>query len=216
MAGWPSASPGSTVLADALTLTAAAIRQALAGAGVRAALMGGIAVSIWHHVRATRDVDLLVAASEDSADGLLMALQGAGFKPRRHPPVLTIGSVRIVQLDFVPPGKYVEVRVDLMLADSPFHREAIARASEIELPGLGGPIHVISCEDLILFKLAAGRILDLADAAALIRANRDDLEIDYLRRWAAELGVVPDLERVWEEAFPGEAVPPSDGVSAGG
>jgi hypothetical protein len=118
--------------------------------------------------------------------------------------VLTLGTTRIVQLDFVPPGKFIEVRVDLMLADSPFHREALRRASTVDLPGFGGSIGVIACEDLILLKLAAGRILDLADAAALVRANRGQLDLGYLGRWAAGLGVGPDLERVWEEAFPGE------------
>ena len=63
-------------------------------------------------------------------------------------------------------------------------------------------VAVLVCEDLILHKLLAGRMIDLADAVALLRANRAGLDLDYLNRWAGDLEVATELAGVWNEAFP--------------
>ena len=60
------------------------------------------------------------------------------------------------------------------------------------------------CEDLIVHKLLAGRIVDLMDAAALLRANRATIDFAYLRRWIHEQALETDFARIWGEAFPGE------------
>jgi hypothetical protein len=44
--------------------------------------------------------------------------------------------------------------------------------------------------------------IDRADAAALVRANRDSLDWDYLARWARELAVTDDLAQARNDAFP--------------
>jgi hypothetical protein len=48
----------------------------------------------------------------------------------------------------------------------------------------------------------AGRMIDLADSVALLRANRQALDLDYLNRWAAILTIERELAGVWREAFP--------------
>ena len=73
------------------------------------------------------------------------------------------------------------------------------------MPGGDDTVDMLACEDLILHKLLAGRIIDLADAAALLRANRETLDLGYLRSWAARLDLTGHLAEVWQEAFPGEA-----------
>ena len=88
-------------------------------AGVRAAVMGGIAVSAWRHIRATHDVDLLVELDEDQLPETLGVLAKGGFYCRRLPPILTIDEARIIQLLHDVPDTYVEIRVDLLLADTP-------------------------------------------------------------------------------------------------
>jgi hypothetical protein len=52
----------------------------------------------------------------------------------------------------------------------------------------------------------AGRIIDRADAAAVLRANRDLLDIGYLRKWADDLQLTEELLEIWREAF-GEQAP---------
>jgi hypothetical protein len=66
---------------------------------------------------------------------------------------------------------------------------------------------VLSCEDLILHKLLAGRIIDKADCAFLVRVNRQDLDIGYLQHWVTTLSLAPRWQEIWSEAFPGEDSP---------
>src|SRR5258708_7261483 len=90
----------------------------LSGLRINAALMGGIAVAAWNHVRNTRDVDLLVRVKlSDEADFIRRLTEG-GCKLLRSPPFLMIGSTRILQLSYSPPGRIIDIRIDLFFADS--------------------------------------------------------------------------------------------------
>jgi len=66
---------------------------------------------------------------------------------------------------------------------------------------------VLACEDLILHKLMAGRIIDRADAAALLRANRGALDLDYLALRVRTREIGGGYTEVWNDVFPGEPVP---------
>ena len=63
---------------------------------------------------------------------------------------------------------------------------------------------MLSCEDLIIHKLLAGRIIDSADVSALLPANRAGLDMAYLERWLTELSLVPPFETIWNDTFPSE------------
>ena len=79
--------------------------------------------------------------------------------------------------------------------------------AKTRLPELDVEIAVLTCEDLILHKLLAGRIIDRADAAALLRANRESLDVDYILTRTDRLALAVDLAEIWNEAFPGESLP---------
>ena len=175
------------------------------------AVMGGLALAAWRHVRATRDVDLLIGVSEEDLDPLLSTLTSAGLRPKHQPPLISVGSLQILQLLYEPPGVYLDLQVDLLLAQSEYHRQALARRMPTRLAFLDLDLYVLACEDLILHKLLAGRLLDRADAAMLLRANRVDLNLEYLLGWTTTLSLEAELAQVWEEAFPGEAMPETDG-----
>ena len=108
--------------------------------GVPAGVMGGIAVSLWKHVRATQDVDLLVGVLPGDETALIGALQQAGFRPKRQPAVLQLGQLRLLQLLYEPPGSYVDVQVDLMLASTEYQTRALQRAVRVQLPAVLGEV----------------------------------------------------------------------------
>jgi len=62
----------------------------------------------------------------------------------------------------------------------------------VQLPGVEIEIFVLACEDLILHKLAAGRVVDRVDAAALLRANRLALDMTYLQGWLRRVATASD------------------------
>jgi len=174
------------------------------------AVMGGLALAAWRHVRATRDVDLLIGIAEEDLEPLLSTATSAGLRPKHQPPLISIGSLQILQLLYEPPGAYLDLQVDLLLAQSEYHRQALARRVPTRLSALDIDLYVLACDDLILHKLLAGRLIDRADAAMLLRANRADLNLDYLLGWTTKLSLGAELAQVWEDAFPGEAMPATD------
>ncbi|MDC0934860.1 nucleotidyl transferase AbiEii/AbiGii toxin family protein [Pirellulales bacterium] len=171
------------------------------------ALMGGISLAAWNHIRATRDVDILIAVDRTAVEPLVEALRASDCHPKKTPPLVSVGDHCFVQFLYTPPGEFYEVQFDLLLAESELQKTALTRTVRREVPGISRPITVLHCDDLFLFKLVAGRLLDRADAAALLRENRDGMDWDYLLGWTARLGLQEDLAEVWREAFPGEAVP---------
>jgi hypothetical protein len=175
--------------------------------GCPKALMGGIAVSVWKYIRATRDVDLLVSLESQSAETVLEHLQKAGFRPKRQPPIISLGDFRVLQLLYEPPETFMDLQIDILFADSPYQRQAIARLVSARLPGLDLDLMVLACEDLIVHKLLAGRIIDRADAATLLRLNRPTLDLTYLRQWIANLALQVSWAEIWREAFPDEPNP---------
>jgi hypothetical protein len=66
---------------------------------------------------------------------------------------------------------------------------------------------VLHCDDLILFKLVAGRVIDRADAAMLLRENREAIDFDYFLSWVARLDLTREFAVSWREAYPDEVLP---------
>jgi hypothetical protein len=177
--------------------------------GLPIALMGGIAMSVWKHIRATRDVDILIAVASEEEPRLLSTLTNNGFHPLVNPAIRSFGEFRLLQVTFDPPDAFVTVRADLLIVLNEYHRQALDHRVPVRLPNLEFPIFVLSCEDLILHKLAAGRLIDRADCVALIQLNRSNLDISYLAHWVRSLNQQTLLIDIWREAFP-EELPPSE------
>jgi hypothetical protein len=177
--------------------------SSLAPLKVPMAVSGGLALAVWQHVRATRDVNLLLGVSEKQFAKIQKALTGAGIKPKHKASPVPLGNPQVLQFQYEPPGAFLDIQVDLLLSDSSYHQTALARSVEVKLSSLEGKVFVLACEDLIMQKLLAGRVIDKADVTALLRANRNTLDMNYLRHWCKELDLDRDLAIAWEAAFPG-------------
>jgi hypothetical protein len=175
--------------------------------GIPTAVAGGLAMAAWKHPRATRDIDLLFSVEPDAQRDLLESLRHAGLRPKRDPPVVALGQLDVIQLLYEPAEAYLDIHVDLLLAKSEYQRLALSRRVPTQLPDLDVPVAVLACEDLILGKLAAGRMIDFADASALLRLNRENLDGGYLLHWAGRIKALGDLNGAWNEAFPGVPLP---------
>jgi predicted nucleotidyltransferase len=179
--------------------------------GVPSALMGGLAVSAWDHVRATEDVDILIGVAAVDLDGLLRVLQDRGYRPKLTTPIVDFDGERVVQLIYQPPGKFFEFRVDLFLAETEYHKLALDRRTVFRLPDDGTEIPILTVEDLILFKLHADRIIDRRDVVSLLAEHRDTIDLAYLSRWLTTDRVRAVWNDCWTRAFPGEADPTAPG-----
>ena len=195
------------MLAEVVLATLRHLWRTLGRLDVSCALLGGLALAIWKHPRFTKDVDVLVALDNTNTNDLLRNLIDAGFRAQRAEPFVTIDETEFLQLSYQPEDSFVEVQIDLLLVRTRYQQEAIRRRTPVDSVELGFEIDVLACEDLIIHKLLAGRIIDLADSQALLRENRPSLDVKYLVRWIGKLGLRAEFERAWEEAIPGEPVP---------
>jgi hypothetical protein len=168
------------------------------------AVIGGVALSAWNHARYTRDADLLIGIDESRLDEIFAAVGKAGFWPRHSPAVLQIDDQKLIQLKFTPPERTMPFQVDLLWAGSEYQKTALARRAPKRIPGLDHPLQVLRPDDLILFKLLAGRVIDRADAAMLLRENRDEIDMTYLNDWIRRLSLANEFAEIWREAFPDE------------
>jgi hypothetical protein len=166
------------------------------------ALMGGISLAAWSRIRVTQDVDFLISIDLASVDRLIEILAAHHCKPKRIPALVTVGDHRFLQFLYTPPDEFYDVQFDVLLAETEFQQSAVARRVRRRVPGLDDLIDVVNCDDLIVFKLLAGRVIDRADAAMLLRENRDDLDFSYLDSWIIRLSLADEYAEIWREAFP--------------
>jgi hypothetical protein len=150
------------------------VHAVLSAHGVAHALIGGLAVGIHAAARATKDVDLAVVATAESAERVIADRRARGYEPRTHG---RPGPGAVVR--FARTGEDGIVRwVDLLFAGTPFEERAVGRAAPREV--LGRPIDVVSVEDLIVYKLLAGRPQDVADLVVLLREHGARIDRVYL------------------------------------
>lgn len=150
---------------------------------VPVALVGGLAMATWKYPRSTRDIDLLLAISEEERSRLLETLEKADIRSKHSSAGIRLGDLNLLQFLYEPPKSLVDIEIDLLLGQSEYHRHALARRIPVYLAGLDLEVAVLTCEDIILHKLLAGRLIDRADVVALVRANRNTLDYPYLEHW---------------------------------
>jgi hypothetical protein len=173
-----------------------AMAQTLDTTGEPWMLVGGIAVGVWCEPRATRDLDFAIATPSDPSK-LASSLRGAGFSvdereleaaAREGGPVRT----RAVRSDAPP------VVVDLLCVGTDFERAALARRRPAR--ALNCEVSVATADDLVIYKLIAGRPQDLADVDRLLRCGAAPEDIDYVRCWAREWDIEAALDRALQLA----------------
>lgn len=181
--------------------------DALSSVDAPKAVIGGLALTAWRHARYTRDADVLVAIEADRVNELVTALTAAGFHARHVPPLRIIDGQGIVQFTFQPPDALLPFQFDVLLVSGDFQKEAVTRS--VPWPALAGTdsIRVVRPDDLVVIKLLAGRIIDRADAAMLLRENRDDIDFVRLHREVARQGIAAEYREIWSEAFPSAPTP---------
>lgn len=149
-------------------------------AGLSWAVMGGCARNAYAEPRATKDVDFVVEADPQRFDGLERALLRAGF---RQASAVTEPGEPVP--DLVLYRDAAGRRIDILFAHTTFEQSALNRRIALA-PFEGTQAHVVSVEDLIVYKVLADRPQDRADIAAVVEAQRvRDVPIDwsYVEKW---------------------------------
>lgn len=166
--------PLVTVLADAA--------RALDEAGFEHALIGGLGAIAYGSTRMTKDVDLAVAGDRD---GVRNAMERAGFRDLAMRGEVLQGAHDV--------GR----RADFLLACSSFEAAVIEGARLRPVLRIG-TFRVARVEDIVAWKLVAGRPRDLRDIEELAEKN-PDLDLGRLGYMLGLVDVAFDPER-WRSA----------------
>ena len=173
-------------MADPLAPLAAALRDLAAwldDAKLPCAVIGGVAASLRGRPRATRDVDCLVLADEDTWQRLVESATKHDIQPRVTDPVAFARESRVLLLRHGP----TSVDIDLTLGALLFEEELVLRATRVDVAGVSVP--VATAEDLVVMKAIAGRPRDRGDIEGLLDAH-PDLDVDRVRKQVAEFAAM--------------------------
>ena len=133
--------------------------------GVPHALIGGLAVAARGAVRATQDVDLIVALPVQEAPSLERSLRDAGFQATFYRGAADDPIAGVLRLAIPVAG--TEIKCDVLFASREWQTRAVRNATSIDLGSF--VVRVAQPADLFLLKLYAGGPQDLIDAAQLLK-----------------------------------------------
>ena len=175
-------------MTDPLVDLVARTARMLDAEGFSYALIGALARNAWARPRATTDADFAVSVGADQVDRLRAALAALGLLVRKELPDRAGGPVP--ELLLLVDGRDPTLRLDLLVAHTPFEASVLARRVRTTVAGV--ELFVATAEDLLVYKLVAGRPRDLADVEEVARTRADlGAEVDwaYVERWADAFGV---------------------------
>lgn len=169
------------------------VAAALEACGIPFMVTGSVAASYHGAPRATYDIDLVIAATEDQLHRLVAALTAAGLY------VSDIAAMEASRLE----GMFNVVdpvsgwKVDLIIRKSrPFSLAEFERRLPFVFEATA--LAVASLEDVILAKLEWARIggsaRQLEDVASLLALRPAKLDHGYLQHWVRQLGVNAEWE----------------------
>jgi predicted nucleotidyltransferase len=168
-------------------------RAAIEETGARYALIGGCARNAYAEPRATKDVDFAVEADEATHEALVRALAARGFTCAS---AVTSPGETLPDLALYRDG--AGRRIDLLFAKTAFEESALSR-SRVLAPYEGVRVPVVTPEDLIVYKVLAGRTQDVSDIEVVVRTLRiahTPIDWRYVERWCDEWEVRDRLDRV--------------------
>lgn len=162
--------------------------------GVTYYLTGSMASNYWGIPRTTHDLNFVVQLPPADVPRILAAFSGDFY--------LEEVAVRAV---FEPPHQFNAIdtrsalKVDFWLAGpQPFDRQMLRRRVKATI--FDEDAWIATAEDVILHKLVWNLLSpsdrQLGDAAGIVAVQAEALDRAYLRRWAVELVVADELERL--------------------
>jgi hypothetical protein len=137
---------------------------------------GALALAYYATPRATIDIDVNVFVGVERADEVLGLLETLGATPLRaneREQLRKDEQVR-VHWDATP--------VDLFFSYDALHASCFERRRRVPF-GDGDWIHVLSADDLLVFKVLFDRDKDWRDLEELVYAMADELDAAYAKSW---------------------------------
>lgn len=153
---------------------------------------GGVAVVVWGRPRYTADIDILIELKKREVKKFIAVLIKEGYVDED---VVKESLKHKGEFNFI--DSETSMKVDFwILQDSDFDRSRLKRVVIRKI--FGQKVHFSSPEDLILKKLLwfkeSKSTRQLEDIYSVMVIIKDQLDFDYLRKWAKKLNTLRVLE----------------------
>lgn len=188
-------------LAEPIAITTALART-LDKLGIRYLVGGSLASSVHGIPRSTQDIDLLVELPGAVVDALVKELEADFYIDRD----MVLDAIRR-RASFNVIHLRTMLKIDFFVSNrSPLLVEEMSRRQVVELGDPPTPVGVCTAEDIIVQKLdwfeKGARISERqwSDVVGVLKVQGSRLDLEYLRRWADELGVKGLLALALKEA----------------
>lgn len=152
------------------------------------AIIGGLAVSRWGEARATADVDLVIAITDNEHKVLADYLQATYRRGDSTDPL-------IATFTFAVPDELGEIPIQLVVVPPRWTEKIFLSLQHDTINGCSFPF--VSWQSLVLLKLYAGGVRDLEDVKSVLGTQRPTAaELAQLRGAAQALRVSKKLEKL--------------------
>lgn len=172
------------------------VLEALGKSGVPYMLTGSFASAFHGAPRTTQDVDIVIAPTLGSLQKLVRQFPEEEYYVSRDAALQAYGAESLFNVIDLNSGW----KIDFIIRKSrPFSLEEFGRRHEADV--LGTRLYIASAEDVILSKLEWAKISSserqINDVAGILRTQDNALDLKYVERWIAALG----LENQWIQAI---------------
>ena len=156
-------------------------------------LIGGQALLLYGIVRSTRNIDITLGIDSDNYTEIVKVCEELSLKILPKEPHKFADQTRTLPAEELN----CHIRIDFIFSFSPYERQAIERAQQKTLGGY--PANFASSEDLIIFKMIAGRAVDIEDVKGILNAKADSIDFDYIYKWLSDFANIPEYRDVAEQ-----------------
>lgn len=161
------------------------------------AISGSIASSIYGTPRFTQDADITVQPFSSVAEQFYKRLKDSFYisKEAMYQAINSQGSFNIIHFE-------TAFKMDVFTANGEFERLLLTRSKKNKIEeSIDKFFSLVSPEDIILLKLRWYRQSDCVserqwtDILGVLSVQKESLDFDYLKNWAAKLGLTKLLEK---------------------
>ena len=175
------------------------IIAALDEAGIPHMLTGSFASSLHGLTRATQDIDLVIAPTEDQLRDLVAKLPSGDYYVDLEVALDALrrrSQFNVVDLD-------TGWKVDLIVRrDRPFSVQEFERRQEVVFAGVR--LAVATAEDVIVAKLEWAMLgssqRQIEDVAGILQLRGDEIDLAYVEGWVEQLGLLDAWGRAKRQA----------------
>jgi len=149
-------------------------------------VIGGQAVLVYGRPRLTRDIDITLGIDSDDFALVEKVCKKLRLKMLPEDPEDFAKETRIMPAE-EPKSR---IRVDFIFSFTPYEAQALKRAKKVNIDNYS--VKFASCEDVIIYKMFAGRAVDEEDVKSILDKNRKAIDFKYIRKWLSQFSKIAE------------------------